>query len=125
VYVIAVELILEPVWNCLLLMRYNLNKIGKVVSSRSLASRVPHGPVLVLSRRSGLRDPRAHFRRSALEQGGLGTYDGHRRTAVAVPVPMPALRARWPRHPPTHGVAASDLDRSHRDRLFERSGKLT
>lgn len=91
----------------LLRMRYNLNRSAKVVSSRSFASRVPHGPVLVLSWRSGLRDPRAHLRRSALDPGGLDTYDGHRRTPVAVPVPVPALRARWPRHPPTHGVAAA------------------
>ena len=102
-------------------VRYKLSET-RVVSSRSNASRVPDGPVLVDAWRSGLRDPRPLLRRSPLDPRRLGTdrRRGRPDTGNAVPVSMPALRARWPRHPPIHGVTASDLDRSRRDRLLSR-----
>lgn len=83
------------------LVRYKFNESPSVVSSRSKASRFPDRFVLVPPWRSGLRNSRAHLRRPALDPGRLGTDRRRERPdhGNAVPVPVPALRARWPRHP--------------------------
>ena len=43
-----------------------------------------------------------------MDEGRLGIARRRGRKEGAVRVPVPALCARWPRHPPTHGVAVSD-----------------
>jgi hypothetical protein len=88
-------------------VRYKLSET-RVVSSRSNASRVPDGPVLVDAWRSGLRDPCALLQRPPLDPRGLGTDHrrGRPRTGDALPVSVSALRAGWSRYTPIPRVAA-------------------